>query len=75
MNPNKFNRPLPHRSDTRRDPFTQLCVEQALASQRWRGTRSAAEELAANGVSLDIARRVLAMPGRRRARQRGREPI
>lgn len=46
--------------DTRRDPVTHLKVESAQRIQRTEGTRSAAEQLVANGVALRVAIRVLA---------------
>jgi hypothetical protein len=66
----KLAHPLPRPGDSRADPFTQLRVEQALARQQREGTKAAAKALAAFGVPLDVAHRVLTKPARRRARQR-----
>lgn len=46
--------------NNRHDPVTHLKIEQAMVTQQTEGTYAAAQRLAANGVPLDIARRVLA---------------
>ena len=57
---------IPTTIDNRRDPVMHLKIEQAMATQQTEGTYAAAQRLAAIGVPLDIARRVLATATKRR---------
>ena len=52
--------------DNRRDPVTHLKIEQAMATRQTEGTYAEAQRLAAIGVPLDIAKRVLATATKRR---------
>ena len=58
---------IPTTLDNRRDPVTHLKIEQAMVTRQTEGTYAAAQRLAAIGVPLDIARRVLATAMRRGA--------
>ena len=56
---------IPTTIDNRRDPVMHLKIEQAMATQQTEGTYAAGQRLAAIGVPLDIARRVLATATKR----------